>query len=130
MLCCSVHCETRSALSPTQSSPDFCSLCFEDAEAILTDWRAVEPGSSEAYKGWVIDYSHPSATASADSTPVQDGSTLCIPSGAWTRDRSMHRFEACCSGFDRPGFGTLGLAECDYEPVACSHHTCSPSTSQ
>ncbi|RVW76932.1 hypothetical protein CK203_051537 [Vitis vinifera] len=29
MLCCSVHCETRSALSPTQSSADFCSLCFE-----------------------------------------------------------------------------------------------------
>ncbi|RVW67839.1 hypothetical protein CK203_060996 [Vitis vinifera] len=33
-------------------------------------------------------------------------------------------------GFDRPGFGTLGSAECDHEPVACSHHTCSPSTSR
>ncbi|RVX18515.1 Ribonuclease HI [Vitis vinifera] len=30
-------CETRSALSSTQSSADFCSLCFEDAEAVLTD---------------------------------------------------------------------------------------------
>ncbi|RVW12041.1 hypothetical protein CK203_087291 [Vitis vinifera] len=57
---CSVHCETRRALSPTQSSVDFCSLCFEDAEAVLTDRHAVEPGSSEAYRGWVIDYSHPS----------------------------------------------------------------------
>ncbi|RVW77927.1 hypothetical protein CK203_048276 [Vitis vinifera] len=49
--------------SPTQSSTDFCSLCFEDTEAILTDRHAVEPGSSEAYRGWVIDYSHPSSTA-------------------------------------------------------------------
>ena len=55
MLCYSVHCETRSAFSPTQSSTDFCSLCFEDTEAILTDRHAVEPGSSEAYRGWVID---------------------------------------------------------------------------
>ncbi|RVX00888.1 Transposon Ty3-I Gag-Pol polyprotein [Vitis vinifera] len=47
----------------------------------FTDRHAVEPGSSEAYRGWVIDYSHPSAAASADSTSVQDGSTLCIPSG-------------------------------------------------
>ena len=84
MLCCSVHYETRRALSPTQSSVDFCSLFFEDIEAVLTDRHVVEPDSLEAYRGWVIDYSHPSAAASADSTSVQDGSTLCIPSGAWT----------------------------------------------
>ena len=82
MLCCSVHYETRYFLSPTQSSADFRSLCFKDAEAVLIDRHAVESGSSEAYRGWVIDYSHPSATASTDFAPVQDGSTLCIPSGA------------------------------------------------
>ena len=84
MLCCSVHCETRSALSPTQSSADFCSLCFEDAEAVLTDRHAVEPGSSEAYRGWVIECSYSEATTSTSFSSVQDGSALCLPSGAWT----------------------------------------------
>ncbi|RVW40595.1 hypothetical protein CK203_079191 [Vitis vinifera] len=76
--------QPRIARHVVGSSADFCSLCFEDIEAVLTDRHAVEPGSSKAYTGWVIDYSHPSTTASADSALVQDGSTLCIPSGVWT----------------------------------------------
>ncbi|RVW62780.1 hypothetical protein CK203_058917 [Vitis vinifera] len=55
--------------------------------------HVVEPGSSEAHRGWVIDYSHPSATASADST------------------------SACRSGFDRPGFGTLGQPSVTTNPL-------------
>ncbi|RVW77707.1 Retrovirus-related Pol polyprotein from transposon 17.6 [Vitis vinifera] len=63
-------------LIPTWSPADFCSVCFEDAEIVFTDRHAVEPGSSEAYGGWFIDCSHPSATTSADSSSVQDGFTL------------------------------------------------------
>ncbi|RVW69088.1 hypothetical protein CK203_063712 [Vitis vinifera] len=59
MLRCSVHRETCGALSPTWSPADFCSVCFEDAEAVFADRHAVEPGSSEAYRGWFIDCSHP-----------------------------------------------------------------------
>ncbi|RVW40888.1 hypothetical protein CK203_094283 [Vitis vinifera] len=76
----------------------------------------------------VVDCSCSQAATSVDSTSVQDGSALHIPSGAWTRDQLMHRFEACRPGFDRPGFGTLGSAECDHELVTCPHHTCNPST--
>ncbi|RVW66350.1 hypothetical protein CK203_065241 [Vitis vinifera] len=65
----------------------------------------------------LFDYSHPSATASADSTSVQDGSTLCIPSRAWTRDRSMHRFEACHSDLIDQGLVHLGQASVTTNPL-------------
>ena len=83
MLCCSVHYETRSALSPTQSSADFCSICFEDVETVLPDRHVIEPSSSEAHRGRIIDRSHSEATTSASSPSIQDGLTLRLPSGAW-----------------------------------------------
>ena len=128
MLCCSIHCETHNALSSTQSSADFCSICFEDTEVVLAIKHAIDLGSSEAYRGRVIDRSHSQAATSADSTLVQDGFALCIPSRAWTRDRSLHHFEACHPGSDRPGFGALGSAECNHKPITCPHYTCGPPT--
>ncbi|RVW88107.1 hypothetical protein CK203_042911 [Vitis vinifera] len=71
---------------------------------ILAVRHAIEPGFSEAYRSRVVNCSRSQAATLADSTSVQDGSALCIPLGAWTRDRSMHRFEACRPGFDRLGF--------------------------
>ncbi|RVX04670.1 hypothetical protein CK203_023499 [Vitis vinifera] len=55
------------------------------AQDSFTDRHAVEPGSSEAIEAGLL-------TALAPRPPpqpfpsVQDGFTLCIPSGAWTRD--------------------------------------------
>ncbi|RVW92560.1 Retrovirus-related Pol polyprotein from transposon 17.6 [Vitis vinifera] len=44
-----------------------CSICFEDAETVLLDRHAVEPSSSEAHRGRIIDRSHSEATTSTSS---------------------------------------------------------------
>ncbi|RVX02939.1 hypothetical protein CK203_023146 [Vitis vinifera] len=107
------------------SSVDFCSIRFEDAETVFTVRHAIEPDSLEAYRGRVLDRFHSQATTLAYSTSVQDGSALCIPSRAWTRDRSLHHFEVCYPGLDRSGFGTLGSAEYNHKLVTRPHYTCS-----
>ena len=58
MLCDTVHCETYIFPSQTLSSASLYSLYFEGAKAVFTVRHVVEPGSSEAYRGRVIDYSH------------------------------------------------------------------------
>ncbi|RVW90962.1 hypothetical protein CK203_044193 [Vitis vinifera] len=42
---------------------------------------------------------------------------LCIPSGAWTRDRSMHRFEACCQDLIDQGLVHLGQPSVTTNPL-------------
>ncbi|RVW91018.1 Transposon Ty3-I Gag-Pol polyprotein [Vitis vinifera] len=51
MLCCSVHCETRSAYPRPRAQQTSAPFALR-AEAVLTDRHAVESGSSEAYRGW------------------------------------------------------------------------------
>ncbi|RVW86753.1 hypothetical protein CK203_042826 [Vitis vinifera] len=70
---------------PASSSANLCTFCFEDAETVFTDRHAVEPGSSEAYRGWVIDYSHPRPPPQPIPPQFRMDLHCALPSGAGTQ---------------------------------------------
>ena len=84
MLCSTVCCETYDILSQASSSIDLYSFFFEEIEVVFTVRHAVELGSSEAYRGRIVDGSHSKTTTSACSASIQDGFTLCVSSGTRT----------------------------------------------
>ncbi|RVX10256.1 hypothetical protein CK203_016255 [Vitis vinifera] len=124
MLRCTVHSEPAPSYPSLELSRPL-HLCFEDAETVFTNRHAIEPGSWKLIEAGLLT----ALTPRPLPQPFQLSSgwiyTVLIIRGLDMRP-IMYRSEARYSGSDRPGFGTLGSAECDHKPVTDPHHTCSP----